>query len=128
MIVKRESLPHHVSVTCVFFLPETVAEQYRSRTSPLIVGCRERTAEQGVQAERLEKLSRCVITERVASFAARCQVKTLPSIREDAGKNILAVAHLLPDRIGEIGLSAHGHLEQLLRMTHRERLENHRTD
>ena len=42
------------------------------------------------------------IAAGVASFAAGGQVEAASSIGEDAGKDVLAVAHLLPDRIGEL--------------------------
>jgi hypothetical protein len=81
-----------------------------------------------VQAQGREKLARCVVSAHVARFPARRQIERVTAIGESSGKHVLAVANLLPDRVGEISAVAAGHLEQLFGMGHRQRFENQGID
>src|SRR5580658_7591402 len=66
----------------------------------------------------------------VARLASGSQVETPArhTVGKYPGKHVLAVAKLLPDRVGEILVLAHRHLEQLLGMADRQRLEKQRID
>src|SRR5580704_15108567 len=124
MIVERDTLSHHVRTAAILPLPETVAEDGGSRTAPLVIGCGKRAAYQRVQAERVKKLTRSVVSLRVARFATRRQIEASATVGEDSGEHVLAVAKLLPNRVGENCVLAHGHLQQLFGMGDGQRFEN----
>jgi hypothetical protein len=67
---------------------------------------------------------------RVARLASRRQVKAPArhTVGKYPGKHVLAVAKLLPNRVGKIRVLGRGHLEQLLGMADRQRLEKQRID
>ena len=128
MVVERNGLTHDIGTSAVLFLPERVTQHRRPWASARVVRHRERAPDHRVKPESVEKLSRHIVGIGVSNLAARREIKLPAPVNEDPGEDVLPVANLLPDRIRIVIVHAASDLEQLLRMTNRQRLQHHGID
>ena len=126
--VERDLFIEDIRIGGVFALPEFVAQDGNCRAAALIVGRGEGSADQGFHAQGREEVAADPIAAGVANFASIGEIELVRAEGEDAGENILAVAHLLPNGIAPIVPCATDHLEQLFGVGDGEGFEHYRID
>src|SRR2546428_6588427 len=100
MIYQRELAPDDIRIPAVFALPELVAnDQSRRAAAPLIVLCREEAAQRGFDIQRIEKVAAHIKHPGGARLPARRKIDGTREPGEDAGKGLLPLLDLLPNRI-----------------------------
>src|SRR5499426_3166979 len=139
-VVQRELAANDVRVSAVLALPEAVTDDHARRAaSTLIVRRGEDAAQRRPDAQHVEKISTHPERPRGAYLTALREVEAVRAPGEDAGKCLLSISDLLPDRIGyrrmrtaEISPRA-GHIRdvylgQLLWGFDRQRAQSHRVE
>ena len=104
-------------------LPEPIAQYRGGSASGDVVSPGKETACRRPDTQRNEVVAAHHVAMRDADFAPRREVVGRPTVREDPGENVLPVADLLPDRVGELGHAPIGterDAEELLRALDRE--------
>jgi hypothetical protein len=88
-------------------LPEAVADHRDRSGVPAaveIVIRREDAAAHGGHAEDAEEIAADPQAFREMALAARGQIEAVRAEGQGSGEGLLVIAHLLPDRVGEIGV------------------------
>src|SRR5262245_25414310 len=88
----------------VLTLPEPVTEDGRTGTTAYVIGTREQAARSRRSAERAEVIATHVATSDTTCLTAFGEVESRLTERSDRAECVLAVAELLPERIGEVGV------------------------
>jgi hypothetical protein len=108
-------------------LPEAVTDHRHRSGVPtavqIVIRC-EDAAAHGRHAEDAEEIAAGPQAFRELALAARSQVEPVGAEGQGSRESLLAIAYLLPDRIGETALRR-VYLHQSLRILHRQRTQHH---
>jgi len=123
--IERDGSPDDVPRPAELALPEPVSQHRDRRATRRVVTARQETAQHRSNAKRREVVAADPIAGGAAHLAAGRQIEPgLAAVREDARKDTLPVADLLPERVREDAAqlrSAHGDLDELLGVCDRQR-------
>src|SRR5262245_6225248 len=102
LVGQRKFAADNIRVSTILALPEAVTDDHASRSAPpLIVRRREDAAQRGSKAQHVENVSAHPESLRGTYFAAGGEIEAVRAPGEDAGKGLLPISDLLPDRIGD---------------------------
>jgi hypothetical protein len=121
---ERDAGAHDVAAAAVLALPEVMPEHHRRGAAPNVVCRGEETPRGGLHFEDAEILAADPLTAHAAHLAAVRGVERRLAEGRDGSKSRGIVAHLLPERIREVGARpgvAQRHDHQLVGTWHRQR-------
>src|SRR5690606_27718552 len=122
MPVERDRAADDRRVASVFALPEAVAEDGCGGAPALVVGGGQQAPGGGAYAERAEEPTADEVPVDGAGTARLRQVELFVRVRERTGEDVLPIAQLLPERVGQLRVAvvAEGHPHQLTGLGHGE--------
>ena len=129
VIVEQDGPGEDVRVGAVLGPPEIVRQDSRAGAAAAIVVACEGAAQDAGHPERLEIIAAGQFATHDALLAPACKIELPVRPGEDAREDVLAVAHLFPDGVGEILLVAiHDDFDELFGMADRQHSEHDGVD
>src|SRR5262245_40131725 len=138
MAVERDLSAQDGSVAAESALPERMADDHARRTATtLVVGLCEDASQRGPHSEHVEEISaypQPVFSKALLSTRRKIEARSPPG--EDAGKRLLLLPNLFPERIGQLRPSpaevpptirrvGDARLGEFLRFLHGQRTQAH---
>src|SRR6266851_3575618 len=101
MTIECDGASDDLAIAPIMALPKIVGQDSRGRAAAPVIIRRKCTSQNGPDSEGMKKVATDHTAVGAAHLTARCQIEPMRAPGEDAGKHVLMVANLLPDRVGK---------------------------